>query len=83
MLHPLANRVVRINQSKLHQLIEWIIIIMVSRASIYAILNSKLYRHACAYFLALESKYPDCYNLGVVIHCIKLSFLLKKLSRKR
>jgi hypothetical protein len=41
MLHPLANRVARINQSELHQSIEWIIII-VWRASIYAILNSEI-----------------------------------------
>jgi hypothetical protein len=34
--------VARINQSELHQSIEWIIIIMVWRASIYAILNSKI-----------------------------------------
>jgi hypothetical protein len=40
-LHPLANRVARINQSELHQLIEWIIIIM-SRASVYAVLNSEV-----------------------------------------
>jgi hypothetical protein len=39
-LHPLANRVARINQSELHQLIEWIIII--SRASVYAVLNSEV-----------------------------------------
>jgi hypothetical protein len=38
MLHPLTNRVARINQSELHQSIEWIIIIM-SRASVYAVLN--------------------------------------------
>jgi hypothetical protein len=42
MLHPLANRIARINQSELHQSIEWIIIIMVWRASIYAILNSEI-----------------------------------------
>jgi hypothetical protein len=42
MLHPLANRVARINQSELHQSIEWIIFIMVWRASIYAILNSEI-----------------------------------------
>jgi hypothetical protein len=42
MLHPLMNRVARINQSELHQSIEWIIFIMVWRASIYAILNSEI-----------------------------------------
>jgi hypothetical protein len=41
MLHPLTNRVARINQSELHQSIEWIIIIM-SRASVYAVLNSEV-----------------------------------------
>jgi hypothetical protein len=41
MLHPLANRVACINQSELHQSIEWIII-MVSRASIYATLNPEI-----------------------------------------
>jgi hypothetical protein len=33
------NRAARINQSELHQSIEWIIIIMVPRASIYDVLN--------------------------------------------
>jgi hypothetical protein len=42
MLHPLMNRVDRINQSELYQSIEWIIFIMVWRASIYVILNSKI-----------------------------------------
>jgi hypothetical protein len=43
MLHPLMNRVARINQSELHQSIECIIIIiMVTRASIYAILNYEI-----------------------------------------
>jgi hypothetical protein len=42
MLHPLTNRVAHINQIELHQSIEWIIIIMVSRASIYGILNSEI-----------------------------------------
>jgi hypothetical protein len=42
MIDPLTNRVAHINQSELHQSIEWIIIIMVSRDSIYAILNSEV-----------------------------------------
>jgi hypothetical protein len=44
MLHPLTNRVDLINQSELHQSIEWIIIIIIiiSRASVYAILNSEV-----------------------------------------
>jgi hypothetical protein len=33
------NRVALVNQSELHQSIEWIIIIMLCGASIYAILN--------------------------------------------
>jgi hypothetical protein len=41
-IHPLTNRVAHINQSELHQSIEWIIIIMLWRASIYAILNSEI-----------------------------------------
>jgi hypothetical protein len=41
MLYPLVNRVARINQSELNQSIEWIIII-ISGASVYAVLNSKV-----------------------------------------
>jgi hypothetical protein len=36
------NRVACINQSELHQSIEWIIFIMIWRASVYAILNSNI-----------------------------------------
>jgi hypothetical protein len=42
MLHPLTKKVAHINQSELHQSIEWIIFIMVWRASIYAILNFEI-----------------------------------------